>query len=94
MTYESFIDSLKSDSPPHVNGELLALWHDAKGDWEASHNIAQEIHSKDGALIHAYLHRKEGDIWNADYWYKRSGRIRPETTLADEWISLVNEFNT
>ena len=77
-----------------MSSVLLALWHDAKGDWEASHNVAQDIDTKEGAWIHAYLHRKEGDIWNADYWYRNAGRKRPESTLEEEWNSLVKEFIT
>lgn len=93
MTIDDFIDSLSSHNPPErLNSLLLALWYDALGDWEKSHNIAQDIDTKDGALIHAYLHRKEGDIWNADYWYSRAGKKRPDVGLEDEWKILVSEF--
>jgi len=92
MTYEHFIKSLALDSPPIVSNELKALWYDAKGDWEKSHNIIQDIDSKDAALIHAYLHRKEGDIGNADYWYSRAGVKRKDWTLQEEWDDLVNHF--
>ncbi len=68
---------------------LLALWYDAKGDWEMSHNITQEIDTGEAAQIHAYLHRKEGDIWNADYWYQRAGTTRPSYSLEEEWKVLV-----
>jgi hypothetical protein len=93
MNFDEFKNSLKGNLPPgDISPLLLALWHDAKGDWESSHTIAQDIHSEDGALIHAYLHRKEGDIWNADYWYNKAGRKRPDTTLEEEWMSLVKEY--
>ena len=93
MTFEQFTLSLQNNSPPkEINPLLVALWYDAKGDWESSHSIAQDIETKDGALIHAYLHRKEGDIWNADYWYRNAGRKRPDIPLKEEWNSLVKEF--
>ncbi|HZV42927.1 MAG TPA: hypothetical protein VFF90_00530, partial [Saprospiraceae bacterium] len=56
------------------------------------HNIIQDIDSKDAALIHAYLHRKEGDIGNADYWYSHAGVKRKDWTLQEEWDDLVNHF--
>lgn len=78
--------------PPGLNPLLLALWYDGKDDWESSHNIASEIHTQDGSLLHAYLHRKEGDIWNADYWYRQAGTKRKEIKLEEEWESLVRKF--
>jgi len=93
MTLAEFKNSLLDSHPPKgLSSVLIALWHDAKGDWEASHNIAQDIDTKEGAWIHAYLHRKEGDIWNADYWYRNAGRKRPESTLEEEWNELVKRF--
>jgi len=93
MTLDTFKSSLLTEHPPKgLSPILLALWHDAKGDWEASHNIAQDIDTKEGALIHAYLHRKEGDIWNADYWYKQAGEKRMDITLEEEWNELVKRF--
>ncbi len=95
MNIEEFRLSVKTDHAPSGIGPLLkALWLDAKGDWEGSHNIVQDIDSKDAAWIHAYLHRKEGDLWNADYWYSRAGKQRPKLTLDEEWTILVNYFIT
>ncbi len=95
MKFEEFTESLGNDSPPNnLNQLLLALWYDAKGDWESSHNIAQDIDTPDGALIHAYLHRKEGDNWNADYWYRRAGSKRPEIDLEEEWRQLASAYLT
>ena len=65
---------------------------DAKGDWEKSHNIAQDIHSDTGSWIHAYLHRKEGDIFNADYWYSKAGKKRPSVSLEKEWEEIVTDL--
>jgi hypothetical protein len=77
-----------ADFPPL----LQALWHDAHGDWHKAHDIAQAIETPDGAWLHAYLHRKEGDVWNADYWYRRAGRVRPNSSLETEWEQLVQYF--
>jgi len=93
MTYQDFEESLKDNRPPAGLGEILTgLWHDAKGDWEAAHNVAQ---SKEGTQaydhLHAYLHRVEGDTWNANYWYRRAGVKMPEGTLKEEWGSLVKK---
>lgn len=68
---------------------LQALWHDAHGDWERAHDITQNIETPDGAWVHAYLHRKEGDQWNADYWYRRAGKNRPNMTLDEEWEDIA-----
>lgn len=93
MHYEDFIESLSAEKPPEKISPLLkALWHDGKNDWEASHNIAQDIHDKNGSWIHAYLHRKEGDISNARYWYSMAGKNLPQLTLKEEWTALVKEF--
>ena len=93
MTIEEFNTSLHHNTPPsEINPLLLALWYDAKGDWHRSHGIIQDIESKDAALIHAYLHRKEGDLWNADYWYQRAGAKRPDHTIEEEWDSLLARF--
>jgi len=63
MTFENFKSSLDKKNPPeNLNQLLLALWYDAKGDWEKSHKLVSDINSKEASLIHAYLHRKEA-IW-------------------------------
>lgn len=68
---------------------LRALWHDATGDWEGAHNLAQGVDSADGAWVHAYLHRKEGDVDNARYWYGRAGRPAVSGGLEDEWREIA-----
>ncbi len=93
MMLEEFYKSLGHASPPQgIPPLLLALWYDANGDWQRSHAIAQDIEGRDGALIHAYLHRKEGDLWNADYWYRQAGTARPVESLAEEFRQLVQSF--
>ena len=93
MKLEEFKQSLAHSSPPPTLSEhLKALWYDAKGSWEQSHNIIQDIDDADAAWIHAYLHRKEGDIGNADYWYRRAGKKRPAVSLEEEWKVIVREL--
>jgi len=90
MTLEEFRASLGGGTPPAVAPALVALWHDAKNDWEKAHETAQAIEDDTGAWVHAYLHRKEGDASNAAYWYRRAGRaIVRETALDDEWAQIA-----
>jgi len=90
MKSEEFQNSLRDSSPPHnLSGYLQSLWYDAKGDWNRSHEIIQNIEDKTAAWIHAYLHRKEGDIGNADYWYRRAGKNRLDATPDAEWKTIV-----
>ncbi|MHA4810393.1 hypothetical protein ACX0G9_19930 [Flavitalea flava] len=93
MTFEQFKSTLTSNTPPPgITGCLAALWYDGKNDWEQAHNIAQDIGTRDGSWIHAYLHRKEGDNGNARYWYSRAGRIMPAHSLENEWEGIVTEL--
>ncbi|GJM28098.1 MAG: hypothetical protein DHS20C17_07330 [Cyclobacteriaceae bacterium] len=93
MDYQEFIQSLDQSIPPDLsNPLLLALWYDAKGDWSKAHNIAQDISGTMGSWMHAYLHRKEGDLSNAAYWYSRAARELPEYSLEMEWKELVKEI--
>jgi hypothetical protein len=71
---------------------LLALWYDGHGDWETAHDQVDQLPGKSPARVHAYLHRKEGDLWNADYWYVRAGEKRPNQTLEEEWEELLQRF--
>ena len=93
MTLEEFNSTLNQNEPPAgLDQMLLALWYDAKGDWGKSHEIVQYMDTKEAALIHAYLHRKEGDDWNADYWYRQAGAKRTNHSIEEEWDSLVARF--
>ena len=90
MDFEEFKQTISSGHPPtDVSSYLKALWFDAKGDWEKAHNIVQEGEDDTASWIHAYLHRKEGDTGNADYWYRRAGKKRPPVSLEEEWANLV-----
>jgi hypothetical protein len=93
MIYDEFIKSVEEEQPSAGLSETLtSLWWDQKGDWDLAHSIAQDIPTVQGSAVHAYLHREEGVLWNADYWYSRAGRVRPDASLAEEWESLVNEM--
>lgn len=94
MTYDEFEAAAAGGAPlpPDAPPLLRALWHDAAGDWEGAHRLAQEVESADGAWVHAYLHRKEGDIGNAHYWYRRAGRPAATGTLGDEWRAIARSL--
>ena len=94
MTYEQFKATLTQTSPPNDISVLLkALWYDANNDWEAAHDIAQSSEgTKAYDRLHAYLHRVEGDTWNADYWYSKARQTRPNVSLQEEWEQLVLHF--
>jgi hypothetical protein len=96
MNLEAFIQSVNShDQPPTGLTETLkSLWWDKKGNWNRAHAIAQAIPTVQGSAVHAYLHREEGVLWNADYWYRQAGRKRPNTSLDEEWQALVEEMLT
>ena len=79
----------RSMSPDRLDGLLLALWWDAKGDWNRAHEIAQDVTGADGAWVHAYLHRKEGDLSNAAYWYAQAGRPVAKDDLSAEWERIA-----
>jgi hypothetical protein len=90
MTLSEFKQSLQQNTPPENLKPLLkALWFDAKGDWHASHNVAQDVDTKEGAWIHAYLHRQEGDNGNAAYWYRRANQPVCNKSLQEEWDAIA-----
>lgn len=90
MNLSSFKESLSSpEPPPEASVYLKALWYDARQDWNRSHILIQEVEDENAAWIHAYLHRKEGDTGNADYWYRRAGKKRPAVSLEKEWEEIV-----
>ena len=90
MTHTDFLESLKANElPSTLSVYLQALWHDAKGNWKKAHELIQDLPDKTASWIHAYLHRKEGDTWNADYWYSKAGKKRPSISLEEEWDHIV-----
>lgn len=89
MTFSEFKQSMSQPAPPPVDALLQALWYDAKDNWDAAHNLAQDVNTKDGSWIHAYLHRKEGDLGNASYWYHRANQPVCTKSLAEEWEAIT-----
>jgi hypothetical protein len=89
LTLDEFTRSMAAATPPSVSPALLALWHDARGDWDAAHKVAQDVDDETGAWVHAYLHRKEGDLSNASYWYHRAQRPVQSGSLETEWEQIV-----
>ncbi|HLF35623.1 MAG TPA: hypothetical protein VI583_15375 [Cyclobacteriaceae bacterium] len=92
MTIDEFKRTLDEKQPPEFNRCLTALWYEKKGDWKKAHEVSQEIHDPSGSLVHAYLHRREGDFGNAGYWYVRAGKEMPGYSLDQEWAELVANF--
>ncbi len=93
MTALDLARSAASDtSPPAGLSDVArALWFAKAGQWDAAHDLCQNIPGDAGAWIHAYLHREEGDASNAAYWYARAGKPMPAPTVstADEWTAIA-----
>ena len=93
MNTSEFEDSLTQPEPPAGLPPLVeALWWEAHGDWERAHTMTQEIETAQAALVHAYLHRREGDLGNAAYWYRRAGRPVTREPFEVERRELVGEL--
>ena len=90
MTITEFRQTITDgEAPANLSPELQALWEAARGNWNAAHTIAQEILTPAGSWIHAYLHRQEGDLTNAAYWYRRAGQPVATGPLEEEWASIA-----
>ncbi len=86
ITIEEFLKMKdEGSSPDDIPSLLQALLLDAAGDWQNAHVIAQNEYNRDGSWVHAYLHRKEGDLGNASYWYSNAGKSIPDMSLDEEW---------
>ena len=94
MTFHEFRASLSANAEPPagLSAPLRALWLDGKGDWAAAHGTVDDLETKAAARVHAYIHRKEGDLDNARYWYRRAGVDPSAASLEDEWAELVRAF--
>ncbi len=93
MTLDEFKSTLQDETPPaDTSLALQAMWYDANGNWDEAHAKAQEQDDATGAWVHAYLHRVEGDEFNAGYWYRKAGRPHSHATLAEEWDEIVAEL--
>ena len=90
MDVATFERSLTQPAAPGGLPPLLeALWYDRRGDWNRAHDITQDLSGNDAAWVHAYLHRREGDLSNAAYWYRQAGRPVCHAALEDEWRVIV-----
>ena len=90
MDYAAFEGSLADHAPPEgIEPLLQAMWFERKGNWKRAHEIAQDINSFDAARVHAYLHRREGDLPNAGYWYRQAKRPVERGDMDEEWRAIV-----
>jgi hypothetical protein len=95
MTLTEFEASLTQPAPPADLPPLVqALWHERRGDWTRAHEITQDIHGDDASWVHAYLHRREGDLSNAHYWYRHARKRPANGSLDDEWRAIVETLLT
>jgi hypothetical protein len=94
MNIDDFESSLGQAEPPAgLPPALVALWHVGKGDWDRAHGIVQaDEDDPQNNWVHAHLHRVEGDLGNAGYWYRRAGQPRAEGDLKDEWRAIVRSM--
>ena len=93
MKFKHFISLINREDLDSIETkELLALALDKKGEWDKAHELIQWLPGKSFARIHAYLHREEGDLWNANYWYSRAGEKMPDISLEAEWQYLAKRF--
>lgn len=92
MSIDEFKQLAGKEAPKGLSCALVALLHDERGDWAAAHEAAQGEETRDGAWVHGYLHRKEGDLGNAAYWYRRAGRPVPKCGLEAEWGQIAGEL--
>ncbi len=90
MTVEEFTTSLNLVVPPEgLSPAVQSLWLDGKGDWKAAHEIVDDLEDAESMWVHAYLHRKEGDNFNAGYWYKKAGKLFSKAPLEIEWETIL-----
>jgi hypothetical protein len=90
-----FTQLLESNKPPPgLSPALKALWWDARGDWHIAHGCVEHEASAEAAWVHAYLHRAEGDLANARYWYSRAGQPPCNGTLKEEWSAIARALLT
>ena len=91
MDLDEFERSLTHSTPPHaLSRALQALWHERRGDWDTAHDIAQDDDGAAAAWVHAYLHRREGDLSNAAYWYRMASKPAATNALDEEWRAIVS----
>jgi len=88
-----YVASLACAAPPAgTSAELAALWWVKRDRWDRAHEIVQDLETVASSRVHAHLHRVEGDLDNANYWYRRAGVAVTTTSLDTEWDELVREL--
>jgi hypothetical protein len=93
ITFADFKASIAATRPPQaLVPPLEALWWAAKGDWDKAHKIVMDDEGREAAWVHAYLHRVEGDLPNAQYWYRTAGKPVASATLEAEWAAIAAEL--
>jgi len=93
MNIKEFVQSIKDgNKPDRLDPEIEALWIERSGNWQEAHEIVQSLETVEAFRVHAYLHRREGDLGNAQYWYKRAGIKMPEIPLDEEWNRIARSF--
>ncbi|HEU5457497.1 MAG TPA: hypothetical protein VFU68_02645 [Terracidiphilus sp.] len=90
MTAKDLRASVAGEEPPAgLSAPVEALWWDAKGERARAHELVDDLETREGMAVHAYLHRRDGEEENAEYWYKRAGRWFYRERVDDEWEALV-----
>ncbi|MDB4618481.1 hypothetical protein OAG53_02270 [Akkermansiaceae bacterium] len=93
MNADELAQSAQQDSEPPADLSLTqqALWLSKAGRWDESHDLTNDLPDPNGAWIHAHLHREEGDLGNASYWYHRAGKMmpKPNVSIAEEWAQIA-----
>ena len=93
MTLEEFKLTLSDPQPnPNWDIQIQSLWFDAKGEWKKAHDLIDHLNDSISAHVHAYLHRVEGDLWNARYWYNRAKQPEFSGSLDDERDFLIEKY--
>ena len=93
MKFKNFQQSIKNGIPLEgISVYLLAMWHDGQGNWNKAHSMIDKLEDGTACWVHAYLHRKEGDNWNAAYWYRKAGKKSPDVSLQQEWETIVQSL--
>jgi hypothetical protein len=86
-------DTSDATPPGELDAPRLALWHARRGEWDKAHSIAQDDKSDNGAWVHAHLHRVEGDLPNARFWYGKGGRDESTVSTGEEWVLIATELS-
>jgi len=92
MDLAEFERTLAADAPPAgLSPALLGCWHALRGAWERAHDAVQPD-GPECAWVHAALHREEGDLPNARYWYRLAGRPEASGDPAAEYRAIAAEL--